>query len=147
MEIVRKSALKVVGLPVHAPSDQRWIEMPKAWKTFFARSDDIAHRVGETFIDITLGRREGVSDELLCSEVSEIGRVPEEMIALEIPAQSYLHHRAAGPAHSIASAHGEMLAWARANGCSLDEFKLDFGYTKDGSENEHELYVKVLSLR
>lgn len=144
MEIVRKAAFKVVGLRVRAAADQRWIEMPNAWKTFIGRSAAIPWRIGETFIDVTLGKHDGVAEELLSAEVSQFDTAPEDMTKLEIPAATYLHHRHAGPLHAIATAYGDMVAWARANGCTLDEFKLDFGYTSDGSESAHELYVKIL---
>lgn len=144
MEIVRKAAFKVVGLPLRVADDQRWIEMPKAWKALFARADEISHCAAPTFVDVTVGKAEGASDEIVGCEVSEIDGVPEGMTALEIPAQTYLHHRHAGPPHAVASAYGEMIAWARRNACTLGELKLDFGYTRDGADSAHDLYVKVV---
>ncbi len=144
MEIVRKAAFKVVGLPVRVADDQRWIEMPKAWKALFARAEEIPHCAAPAFVEVTVAKGEGASDEIVGCEVSEIDRVPEGMTALEIPAQTYLHHRHAGPPHAIATAYGEMLTWARRNHCALGGFKLDFGYTRDGAGSAHDLYVKVV---
>lgn len=143
MEIVRRSALKVVGLPVHATWEQLWIDMPNAWREFFSRCDGIANRIADSFIDVTLAQHGGRYHQLIAAEVSAIDRLPEGMTALEIPAQNYLHHRHEGPLHAVASSFGAMLDWARRNGCALDEFKLDFGYTRAGTETSHELYVKV----
>lgn len=39
--------------------------------------------------------------------------------------------------------HLKMYDWAEENGLSPDDFKIDIGYTLDGNESAHELFVRI----
>lgn len=141
MEIVERDALIVVGLPVRATWQELWVEMPRFWQTFKSRYEEIAHRVGDTFVDVSLEKKADEYVQLICSEVSLTNRIPSDMIAVEIPSQRYIYHRHVGPTKGIATTFGMMYDWARSQGHDAGEFKLDRGYTSRGDENEHDLFV------
>lgn len=144
MEIVERDGLRVVGRKVEADWEQLWTVMPEAWKEFIARCGEIGHRTGDAFLDLSLGREGDLYTQLVCVEVSELAAVPEEMVTLEIPSQSYIRHRHIGPAAKIAESFGAMYEWARSNGHPVDAFKIDHGYTEGGQEEEHELFIRLL---
>lgn len=145
MEIVELEALTVVGLPVRARWQELWVEMPKAWREFAAKHTAIEYRSSDTFIDVSLEKSGDEYLQLICTRVSRVGRVPNGMRAIEIPAQRYVYYRHVGPARTIAESFGKMYDWAREYGHPVGEFKVDIGYTLQGDETEHDLYIGVLS--
>lgn len=144
VEIVEKGPVRVVGIEVNAPWRELWTEVPKAWQLLRARAGEIAHRSGEVFLDVSVEVRDGVYRQIVGAEVSAIERVPEGMVGLEIPAQRYLRYRHEGTLEAIAESFAKMYAWGRERGHALDEFKLDVGYTLEGGERTHDLYVRVV---
>ena len=143
MEIVQFGPLTVVGSKVTADWKGLWVEMPKAWRAFLARRNEIKHRASDRFVDISLSEEEGEYNQLIGAEVSAVEDIPADMIAVEIPAQKYVHEHHMGPAAEIAATFGKMYAWARENHLAVDTFKVDIGYTFDGKESEHDLYVRI----
>lgn len=143
MDIVELSKLQLVGLPVRAEWQKLWTEMPKAWKEVFAQASRIEHRRFDHFLDASLEIENDIYLQLIGSEVLEVDRVPEGMMAIEVPAQRYIHHRHLGPVEGIAESFGQMYDWAKANNHNAAEFKLDVGYTANGDEASHELYVAL----
>lgn len=144
MQIVKKAGFKVVGVQVSARWNQLWELMPDAWDDFVTRCADIKHRVSHAFMDVTLRRRDDEFTQLICCEVTDFDDVPPGMVALEIPPQEYIHLRHDGPIARITAAFGDMHDWAYARDYTLDDFKFDAGYVTDGSEHEHDLYVRVI---
>lgn len=143
MEIVQEGPFKVVGLKVVARWEDLWREMPRAWGEFLARHGAVVHRLEPVFVDVSLGKSGELYTQVVGSRVGAFEDVPPGMVALEIPAQRYVRYRHAGPVEGIALSFGRMYAWAKDNGLEADEFKLDIGYTADGAEQEHELFVRV----
>lgn len=141
MEIIERDALTVVGLPVRATWETLWTEMPKAWQQFIDRHTEIAHPVGETFVDVSLDKNGDEYLQLVGAPVTQVTRIPEGMHAIEIPAQPYIHHRHVGPTTGIADTFGRMYDWAEQHGHDAGTFKLDVGYTAEGDEREHDLFV------
>lgn len=141
MKIVEHPAMLCVGIAVRADWRSLWTEMPRAWRRLFARRGDIEHRQGDVFMDISLDKRGDEYLQLVCARVSRADYVPDGMRAVEVPAQSYVYHRHRGPAAGIAESFGRMYAWARESGYDAGEFKLDIGYTPQGDERPHDLYV------
>lgn len=145
MEIVRKGPFKVVGIRVVADWESLWTEMPRAWRDFAARHGEIRNRVADTFLDVCAGKSEGKYTQLICAEVSEIEEVPAGMVALEIPSLTCVRYEHHGPLPGIAASFGRMYEWAQRNDHVADEFKLDIGYTLEGTEEQHELFIRLLS--
>lgn len=143
MTIVEQEALQVIGIEVVAPWRELWTEVPKAWRELRARSGEIACRTSEVFLDVSVEERGGVYRQVVGAAVSTVERVPEGMVALEIPAQRYLHYRHEGTLEAIAESFGKMYEWGREQGHELGAFKLDVGYTLEGDEREHDLYIQV----
>lgn len=142
MQIVQRDALTVVGLPVRASWQDLWTVMPARWKQFVARAHEIAHRVDEVFVDASLDQKDGEYRQLICAEVSQVEELPEGMIAVEIPGQSYLHHQHTGSLAGIADTFGAIYAWAEERGLAASSFKLDVGY--GAGDRAHDLYVGLL---
>lgn len=144
MEIINKDRLWVIGMPVTASWDDLWVEMPKAWKRFFDRHAEITDVVGDRFIDVSLHQDDDRYLQLVGVEVSEIGLVPQNMQAVDIPAQSYIHHTHVGAVSDIAGTFGDMYDWAKRGEARAGSFKLDIGYSAGGDERTHELYIGIL---
>ncbi len=145
MEIVEKGPVRVVGIEVVAAWRELWTEVPKAWQLLRARSGEIAHRSSEVALDVSVEEREGVYQQVVGAEVRVLERVPEGMVGLEIPAKRYLRYRHEGTLEAIAESFAKMHAWGSERGHALDAFKLDVGYTLNGGERAHDLYVRVVS--
>jgi predicted transcriptional regulator YdeE len=143
MQIVDRPAFRVIGLPVTAPWEALWTVMPNAWATFFGRRHEIPGVRTETNMDISVGHRDGVYEQLIATEVDANAVPPPGMRALEVPAHRYLHHWHTGSLAGIALSFGTMYEWAAAQGIGVDQFKLDMGYTAKGQESEHDLYIRL----
>lgn len=144
MEIVEKTAFKVVGIKVTADWEKLHIEMPKAWRRFISKIEDIPQRKTDVMMDISLEKSGHLYTQLICVEVNRYEPTPEGMIGLHIPAQKYIHHQHAGSVYDIAASFGKMYQWAKTNGYRAGDFKLDMGYLADGSEDTHELHIKIV---
>lgn len=144
MEIVELDELTMVGDPVRAGWRELWVEMPKAWQHFIARHHEIEVRNGVTFADVSLEKVDDAYLQLISARVSRVQRIPDGMRAVEIPAQPFIHFKHVGPVTEIAASFGKMYEWARENGHAAGDFKVDFGYTAEGDERAHDLYVALL---
>lgn len=141
--IVERPASLVVGLKVEASWDALWTEMPKAWRTLFARADELADRLDDVFVDVSLAQQDGRYTQLVGAEVRTAKQIPDGMVAVSIPAQRYVAARHVGPLQGIAESFGALYAWAERHGHPVDAFKLDVGYRPDGRETEHMLFVRL----
>ena len=144
MEITNKDRMWVVGMPITAPWDDLWVEMPKAWKRFFDRHAEITDVVGDGYMDVSLRQDDDQYLQLVGAEVAEVGFVPQNMQAIEIPAQSYIHYRHNGAVSDIAGSFGRMYDWAERRGERAGTFKIDVGYSAGGDERDHDLFVGLL---
>ena len=143
MKIVRKEAFEIAGIQVEAEFDDLHSEIPKAWKRLGKQLEEIPHRVGDVMTEISMGAKDGMYTELVGVEVDGNGTLPEEMVTARIPVQTYIHHRHQGPLEEIARTFGKILEWAEEKGYDTADFKIDHGYLREGSESEHDLYVKI----
>lgn len=141
MKIVEKEGLLVIGLPVRAAWRELRTQMPKAWRELFARASEIEHHKADFFMDVALGVENGKYLQLVGAEVAQVGRVPDGMIAVNIPTQQYIQYQHLGHLAGIADSFGEIYDWAKEQGYATAEFKLDIGYTAAGNEALHDLYV------
>jgi predicted transcriptional regulator YdeE len=143
VDIVELGPMTVVGLEVRASFRGLWREVPRAWEALFARAEEIAHRSGSTFVDVSVGVEDGIHRQVVGAQVASAGVVPDGMTSLEIPARRYLYHRHRGPLTGIASSFANMQLWAQAKGMSTGHFKLDVGYTRGFTEKTHDLYLAL----
>lgn len=136
----------VVGLRVQADWQMLWRTMPEAWRELIARRNEIPHRVSETLMDVSVCVDCGNYTQLIGAEVDRVSdsEVPSGMSTVYVEPATYLYARHAGPVTEIAQTFGRMYDWARANRVQLDEFKVDQGYTAEGTEVEHDLYVRII---
>ncbi len=143
MEIVERETIRMVGLETRSGHEDLSENLTRTWRALLERQADIPHRVDEVLIDVALDRFARSYLQMLGARVSRIGELPEDMRAIEIPAQCYIRHRHDGPVSEIGSAFGRMYDWAVAQGMDAAEFKLDIGYRPDGSEGAHELLIAI----
>lgn len=143
MEIVEKEGFKAVGLQVLAEWEQLFTKMPQKWKIFKENIHKIKYRKGKVMMDISRSEEGGVYVQLICVEVKEFEDIPPEMTTLSVPVQKYIHHRHEGDIEKIAASFGDIYEWAEKEGVNAGVFKIDYGYLPDGSEEYHDLYVKV----
>lgn len=143
MEIVEKKGFKAVGIQVVAEWEQLFTEMPKKWKNFKQRLHEIKRRKNDVMMDISRSEESGVYVQLICVEVDEFEDVPQDMATLRLPGQKYIHHRHEGVVEKIAATFGEMYDWAEKEGIDAGMLKIDYGYLPDGSEEYHDLYIRV----
>ena len=141
MEVVYREEMFVTGLLVHAPLQRLGDEVPKAWRHLFERAAELEELRIESFIDVCMGVVDSKYLQLVGGRIHKVEHIPKGLTAVHILAQGLLHHRHIGPATGIANTFGDMYAWGERNGLTPGEFKLDIGYTLDGKETEHDLYV------
>ena len=70
--------------------------------------------------------------------------LPAGTVAGVVPAGRYLRHLHTGPVERIGEAFGAMHEEARRAGAGVGPVKLDVGYTRDGADTGHELFVQLV---
>lgn len=140
MEIVTLDSLAVVGFAVRADWSALWVEMPKAWQRLFARRTEIGF-ASDTFVDVCLEKTPEGYLQLVGARVPSVTQIPRGMTAIEIPKQACIYCRHEGPVTQIAETFGRIYEWAEKNGVRAGDFKVDMGYTPQGGELLHHLYV------
>jgi len=143
MQVVHKDPFAVVGILVEGTWDELPTKMRAAWQTFFDRVSAIPHQFGEYALDISVSEDNGVYTQLICKEVSRVEEVPSGMVAREIPAGQYVYYRHQGDVTQIAESFGKMYEWVAAEGYMALDFKIDNGYTTQGDEMKHDLYLAI----
>ncbi len=143
MQVVYKDKFSVVGIVITGKWDELATKMRAAWKTFFDQSSAILNTIGDYAFDISLAEDDGVYTQLICKEVSNIEEIPPGMVAKEIPPQAYIYHRHEGDVRQIAESFGKMYAWAVSEGYTVLDLKIDYGYTAQGDETVHDLFLAI----
>jgi predicted transcriptional regulator YdeE len=144
-EIKSLNRLSIVGFKVEATWEELHRKMPKAWQILRRRFNEIENRKNNVMLDVSLKVEDGTYTQFLGAQVDDPGTIPEGMEFLRIPQQQYVHYRHQGPVVEIASSFGKMYEWGKGQNIRLDEFKLDVGYTAEGNEQIHDLYVRVVT--
>lgn len=143
MRVVERGSMRVVGIEVVAGWDDLWTEMPRAWGVLRERATELGGRTSEVFVDVSVEEDGGRYRQVVGAEVEPDAAVPDGMVAVDVPAQRYLHHRHEGTLEAIAESFGRMYSWARENGHRVGSFKLDIGYTLAGDETTHDLFIRL----
>lgn len=143
MQVVYKDTFTVVGILVEGTWDELPLKMRAGWQDFYEKASAIPYSMGDAALDISLNEDEGMYTQLICMEVSRVDEAPPGMVAREIPAQEYIYYRHQGDVTQIAESFAKMYEWAAAEGYVALDFKVDRGYTAQGNETEHDLYLAI----
>ncbi|MGB0652091.1 MAG: effector binding domain-containing protein [Thermoplasmatota archaeon] len=143
LERVETPAMLIVGIPVCATWKELWTQMPAAWRKFWSRRTEIRDPTGSV-LDVSLLEQDGHYVQLVGAAVAALPdgvAVPEGMVAVSIPSHEAWQADHHGPLEAIADSFGAIYAGAQAAGHPAASFKLDAGYTEDGSETRHRLSI------
>lgn len=143
MRIVQRRATRVVGLEVVGTWEELWTKAPKAWRALRDRASEIQGRTNDVFVDVSLEESDGVYRQVVGAEVADGVEAPGGMVAVEVPGGTYVEGPHAGPLEQIPESFGRIYAWAAEQDHAATALKLDVGYTVDGGETEHTLFVRL----
>jgi predicted transcriptional regulator YdeE len=146
MRIIDRDESAVIGLEVIASFRELRTAVPAAWNTLFTRVNDLPKVAGVGYAEASRYLGEARYREVVGVEVKRNDPLPDLAPGLGVtvlPAGRYVHHRHEGRVEDIADGFQAIYDWAAANGFSLGEYKLDIGYSADGTERPHHLYVNV----
>lgn len=144
MNTIYKEGFFATGLTVEASWKELWVEMPKAWQIFFELYNEIDNRMSNSLIDISLKKENNIYTQFICIEVKDSNSKHPKFTTIQIPRKQYLHYTHTGSLEDIASAFGEMHNWCHKMQLGFSDFKLDVGYTPDGNEKSHDLYIELI---
>lgn len=153
MEIVERDEIVVIGIEVVANFGQLHSAVPAAWHELFSRQDELPGTGTGVFVEASTHLGEGSYREVI--GVVAVGAevtvpatvpvtVPEGMAVAIIPGGKFVHHRHDGSEATIATGFQAIYDWAADQQLTLGNHKLDVGYTDDGGQHPHELYVDVI---
>ena len=145
MEIVELGETVVVGIEVVADFGQLHSEMPAAWRELFSRQDELPASGKGVFVEASNHLGDGRYRETIgaFAVVADIP-VPDGMAVALLPGGRFVHHLHDGSIATIAGGFQAIYDWAAEQGLTLGNRKLDVGYTSDGVQQPHELYVDIL---
>ncbi len=144
MEKLLKEGFTAIGVIVKQDWEGLIREMPVKWDMFKNRVSQINHRKNNVMMDISLEEHNGMYTQFICTEVGENSGVPKGMKVRNIPSHHYLHQVHEGSLVGIAETFGRMYRYGKANGIKLGNMKLDVGYTIEGEEKVHDLYIQII---
>lgn len=142
MRRIQTDAFQVVGIKVVASWSKLFKEMPEAWRRLFKHLPEIEHHELPC-VDISYGVENGIYTQYVAVPVNELGNYPDFMEVVTVPEMTALHHEHKGDLTEIPNAFSAMYEFADNRGWETDEFKLDFGFTPNGSEKSHDLYIRL----
>lgn len=145
MEIVELGETAVIGIEVVADFGQLRSEMPAAWRELFSRQDELPTPGTGVFVEASNHLGDGRYSETIgaVADVVDVP-VPDGMAMTLLPCGRFVHHRHYGSVATIAGGFQTIYDWAAKQGLTLGNRKLDVGYTSDGVQQPHELYVDIL---
>ncbi|MGP4038385.1 GyrI-like domain-containing protein [Gracilibacillus sp. D59] len=146
MNVVEKSEMTVTGIKVTKDWKGLIRDMPVKWEEFKSRIDEVKQRKSDTMIDISLEQEDTIYTQCICVEVEKNAEAPAGMETIVIPSAKYLYHKHEGSLVSIAETIGEMYQYGKEHELNLETMKIDIGYTIQGDETTHDLYIKVKEL-
>ncbi len=144
MEIEEKEAFTVIGIKVEADWQGLHKVMPPSWEKAKERLNEIEGRKEDVMMDVSLDVTDGQYTQLIGVGVEKDSEVPDGMEKVNIPTQKYIYEQHQGTLEGIAETFGRMYDWAEEHHVKAGDFKIDYGYRKDNTDQIHDLYVKVL---
>ncbi len=143
MKIIEKEAFTVIGIKVEADWQSLHKIMPPSWEKAKERMDEIEGRKEDVMMDVSLDVTDGQYTQLIGVEVDKDSEVPDGMEKVDIPTQKYIYEQHQGALEGIAETFGRMYNWAEEHDIEAGDFKIDYGYLRDDSEEKHDLYIKI----
>lgn len=132
-EILTVPARQIVAIKVVGRHSELSHRVPIAWLDLTNRLDQIPHKVDPTLFyglfpesDQLNDGENGVFTYWVGTEVSEVGALPEGMVALSLPEQRYVVATVKGPKEAISQAYTNLFGWLKANGQRTDGERLGF---------------------
>jgi len=145
MEIVERGETAVIGIEVVAYFDQLRSEIPEAWRELFSRQVELHASGAGAFVEASNHLGDGLYREIIGALAVVVDLpVPEGMTVALLPGGRFVHHRHEGSVATITGGFQSIYDWATEQGLTLGNRKLDVGYTADGVQQPHELYVDIL---
>ncbi|GAA4659378.1 GyrI-like domain-containing protein [Kineococcus glutinatus] len=143
MEIVEREAAVVVGLVVEAGFADLATLVPRAWREVFTLPG-LPRPGGGRWAEASRYLGDGRYREVV-GVPGPPGRLapPPGATSVQVPAGRYLHHVHTGPVAAIGEGFGAMHERARRLGLAVGDVKLDVGYTRDGRDGAHDLFVDL----
>lgn len=117
--IAELAEMKLVGFRVVCEGSQYAEEIPKVVKKLYKYLDEIRHLVYPIKQVGAFVAKEKSKDEdgyWVCFEVTDYERVPEEMVTLTVPPQSYAVTTYRGEASGIFHAYDALHEWVKQQG-------------------------------
>ena len=143
MQIVVREPAFVVGVEVEAPFGDLAELVPRAWRDLFA-VPGLPRPPDGRYAELSRYRGAGRYRELVGILLPDgTASPPEGTTSGEVPAGRWLRHVHTGPVTAIGEAFGAMHEEARRLGLAVGDVKLDVGYTRDGADGPHELFVDL----
>lgn len=141
-QIVSKEAFHVIGMKITCAEEQLYQEMPKLWEKFLERVHEIPQRKSEFVVDICLQHIDNDYTQLVCVEVDNLSVIPEDMVGLSIPKQTYAFVKHTGSEEDIWKSFYILQDWIEEKECLVDpkDFKMDYKSEK----GYHNLYQKIM---
>lgn len=143
MKVIEKEAFTVIGIKVEADWQSLHKIMPPSWEKAKERMDEIEGRKEDVMMDVSLDVTDGQYTQLIGVEVDKYSEVPDGMEKVDIPTQKYIYEQHQGALEGIAETFGRMYNWVEEHDIEAGDFKIDYGYFRDGSEEKHDLYIKI----
>lgn len=143
MDIVTREEEIFVGIPCESDWQGLWEAMPNTWRSFFDRYEDIQYRKAHWMCDLSLAVNQDKYLQLVSCPVEQLAALPEGMCAVKLAAQSYLYHPHTGELSHIAQCFAAMYQFAEQHHIPTTALKLDMGYTPQGKEACHHLYIAL----
>ena len=142
IETITLPPLTVIGILVEAHWNELHTAVPAAWTRLFDSGlEPVAGGVRDGFVEVSISREHGFYRELVGIVAESHMLVPQRMVRLDIPSNTYLTIDHDGPLVGIAQGFGALYDHASANGLEATDFKLDFGYQPGLPAGRHQLHV------
>ncbi|KGJ72446.1 hypothetical protein GY21_15310 [Cryobacterium roopkundense] len=134
----------VIGIEVVAYFGQLRSEMPAVWRELFSRQDELPASGADVFVETSNYLGDGLYRETVGAVAVVDVPVPDGMAVAFLPGGRFVQHRHEGSVATITGGFQSIYDWAAEQGLTLGNRKLDVGYTADGVQQPHELYVDIL---
>ena len=147
MQIINKPAFAVVGMKIHTSPQEG--DFPGLWRRFGPRMHEIQHVVApETSYGLSTNWDEttGKFDYIAAMQVDSTEDLPEGMVSLQIPAQTYAVFPAklSTISETYDQIHSQWLSAAGRRRASGPDFEYyDEQFNPDDPESEFHLYVPI----
>lgn len=149
IETVKCGPMRFLGLRITAHWRDLGRAVPEGWNALFSRRSDIAAAASGlgAYAEVSLGEVEGVYTELVCAAVETLAYVPDGLVDIHVPENTWLTTVHDGPLAGIADGFGAILAHAQARGLFASALKLDTGYQPGLPPGRHDLFIALEPVR